>query len=95
MRPFADISYDAQVKRLKRLAQVALLNYDLGEVQLVRLGHGENTTLRVEVALSVYQPDKSLSSNTQWYVLRIHRPGNHSLAAIRSELLWLPKLISI
>lgn len=93
MRPFADISYDAQVKRLKRLALLALLNYDLGEVQLVRLGHGENTTFRVEeVALSVHQSDKCLSSKTQWYVLRIHRPGNHSLAAIRSELLWLSTL---
>ncbi len=65
MKPFADISYDAQVKRLKRLAQVALLNYNLGEVQLVRLGHGENTTFRVEVALSVHQSDKSLSSKTR------------------------------
>lgn len=52
----------------------------------------ENTTFRVEVALSVHQSDKSLSSKTQWYVLRIHRPGNHSLALIRSELLWLSAL---
>ncbi len=35
MKPFAELSYSSQVKRLKRLAQSALLKYNLGESRLV------------------------------------------------------------
>ncbi len=59
MKPFTDLSYGAQVKRLKLLASQALLKYDLGEVQIVRLGHGENTTFRVEVTSLVHRCRRS------------------------------------
>lgn len=89
MKRFIDLSYGGQVKRLKRLAQQALLNYNLGQVQLVGLAHGENTTFKVEVE------DNSSSQNLKElnkYVLRIYRHNKHSITAIHSELLWLASL---
>ncbi|MDF5733786.1 MAG: hypothetical protein PUP92_38895 [Rhizonema sp. PD38] len=80
MKPFAELSYSGQVKRLKRLAQSALLKYNLGESRLVCLSHGENTTFKVE---------KEPNLTNFCYVLRIYRPGKHDIAAIHSELLWL------
>ncbi|MFL5334882.1 MAG: phosphotransferase enzyme family protein [Geminicoccaceae bacterium] len=45
------------------------------------INHSENVTYRVD--------DPQAGRTT---VLRLHRPGYHSLAAIRSELLWLDAL---
>ncbi len=83
MKPFAELSYSGQMKPLKRLAQSALLKYNLGESRLVCLSHGENTTFKVE---------KEPNLTNFWYVLRIYRPGKHDIAAIHSELLWLLSL---
>lgn len=88
MKPFADLSYGGQVKRLKQVALKALLNYNLGQVSLISLDHGENTTFKVESN----QFSQTLKGPNQWYVLRIYRPNKHNIAAIHSELLWLVSL---
>jgi Ser/Thr protein kinase RdoA (MazF antagonist) len=90
MKPFADLSYSGQVKRLKQLAQKALLNYNLASVDLVSLDHGENTTFKVKVRSN--QSSQTLKEPNQWYVLRIYRANKHNIAAIHSELLWLVSL---
>lgn len=89
MKRFTDLSYEGQVKRLKQLARQALLNYNLGQVQLINLAHGENTTFKVEVKANFSSQNlKELNR----YVLRIYRHNKHSIAAIHSELLWLASL---
>ena len=89
MKQFTNLSYRGQVKRLKLLAQQALLNYNLGQVELVSLAHGENTTFKVDVEANLYSQNlKELNR----YVLRIYRHNKHSIAAIHSELLWLTSL---
>lgn len=86
MKLFADLSYGGQVKRLKQLALKALSNYNLGQVRLVSLDHGENTTFKV---VGSNRSSQTLKGLNQWYVLRIYRPNKHNIAAIHSELLWL------
>jgi Ser/Thr protein kinase RdoA (MazF antagonist) len=80
MKSFATLSYRGQLQRLRRLAQAALEEYAVSAARLTPLRHESNTTLRV------------LAADHQQYVLRIHRPDGHTLAAIRSELRWLTAL---
>ncbi|KYC36735.1 hypothetical protein WA1_44465 [Scytonema hofmannii PCC 7110] len=90
MKPFAELSYSGQVKRLLRLAQSALLNYNIDKSRLVCLAHGENTTFKVELGSD--KLSETLEKTDFWYVLRIYRPGKHDFASIHSELLWLLSL---
>jgi Ser/Thr protein kinase RdoA (MazF antagonist) len=80
MQPFESLTYDAQVRRLQRLAEAALRSYDLGVVRLTPLTQTENMTFRVD------------SRAAGRLVLRIHRPAAKLPAEIRSELLWLAAL---
>ncbi|HEX5049798.1 MAG TPA: phosphotransferase [Gammaproteobacteria bacterium] len=50
----------------------------VGAIELVQ--HGENTTFRVD------------AKGGQKYLLRVHRPGYHTKAAIQEELAWLDQL---
>jgi Ser/Thr protein kinase RdoA (MazF antagonist) len=62
-------------------ARAALSHYDVGEgaaVSFVR--HGENTTFLV----------RALDGTR--YALRLHRPGYHTIAAIRAEIAWMSAL---
>jgi Ser/Thr protein kinase RdoA (MazF antagonist) len=66
----------------RAVADRALAAYGLGpECELTVLGVSENVTFRVDDPV---RGDRS--------VLRVHRPGYHSAAAIRSELAWLQAL---
>ena len=68
--------------RLELIARDALGAYGLGSrTGLQLLNISENATYRVD------DPDTGERS-----VLRVHRPGYHSLAAIRSELAWIHAL---
>src|SRR5262245_25988595 len=80
MKAFEALTYAGQVRRLRRLAERALGAYGLGGARLAALTNSENMTFRVDA------PDG------ERYVLRIHRPNRKSVAAIRSELLWLAAL---
>jgi Ser/Thr protein kinase RdoA (MazF antagonist) len=62
------------------LARTALEAYPLDKTGLRLLSHLWNTTFRV------------VAPNGDQYVLRIHHPGQTSVAAVRSELLWLAAL---
>lgn len=75
------MSLDDALPSLDRLAQAALSLWDLPRGARVRLINvSENVTYRVE------------HEGTPLAVLRVHRVGYHSLAAIRSELDWLSAL---
>ena len=80
MKPFVDLSYGGQIKRLKQLAKQALLDYSLEEIELTTLAHRENTTFKV------ITPNNS-------YVLRVYRHNKHSVAEIKSEIIWLKSLL--
>jgi Ser/Thr protein kinase RdoA (MazF antagonist) len=80
MGSFHSLSRRGQLYRLGRLAQAALQEYSLPQARVTPLKHEHNTTFRVR------------TGDGQVYVLRIHRPGQHSIQAIHSELLWLAAL---
>ncbi|MDR3661832.1 MAG: phosphotransferase [Mycobacterium sp.] len=63
----------------ERFARAALAHYQLDSAILTLLSFSENGTFLVE------------SGDTR-QVLRVHRPGYHSLAAIESELDWMESL---
>jgi Ser/Thr protein kinase RdoA (MazF antagonist) len=71
----------AQVARMRRVALAALARYELPDGRLSFVSHGENTTFRHDSAAGRH-------------LVRVHRPHRHgngvdSIAAVRSELVWL------
>jgi Ser/Thr protein kinase RdoA (MazF antagonist) len=80
MHPFETLSRRGQLYRLGHLARAALKQYPLQPARLAPLKHEHNTTFRLWTA------------DDQRYVLRVHRPGQHTAEAIHSELLWLTAL---
>lgn len=78
--PFEQASYLAQVRRLRALAEAAVLRYPIRAERIHFINHGENTTFRVE------------ASRGRKYLLRIHRRDYHTKAAIQEELAWLALL---
>lgn len=76
MKDFNNLSHGGQMRRMRKLAEAALVPYHLDNVGLTLINPIENTTYRVDAA------------SDQRYCLRIHRPGS-DVATIRSELLWL------
>ncbi len=88
---FEDLTRGGQVRRMRRLAEIALTAYDLGEVHLTPLMHFFNTTFRIDTCL--HSPGASqeypAACKGERYVIRIHRPGSQDALTIQSELLWL------
>ncbi|HYP40466.1 MAG TPA: phosphotransferase [Chloroflexia bacterium] len=79
-RGFEQLHRRTQIRRLRRLAEVALAAYDLPPVSMTLLAHLFNTTFRVDTATG------------QRYVLRIHRAGTPTLESVGAELDWLAAL---
>jgi len=80
VQSFETLGHRAQLHRLRRLAYKALQQYPLPQPRLALLQHEHNTTFHVWIA------------SGERFVLRIHRPEQHTTEAIRSELLWLTAL---
>jgi Ser/Thr protein kinase RdoA (MazF antagonist) len=76
---FEESSKAGQVRRLRQLALSALERHDVDVRRVKLLVHVENTTFQVDGA-------------DGRFVLRINRPRRHSLAVVRSELMWLEAL---
>lgn len=76
MKQFAELTQRGQVARLRKVAEMALAQYELDVTALKSLLHLENTTFRVD-------------SGDERFVLRINRPGHRNRDEIRSEALWL------
>ncbi len=82
-RPFKEASYKEQISRLRSFGLEVLKQFpvQVGSVRL--LNHGENTTFKVR------------DVRGKCYVLRIHRQGYHTKAAILEELKWTQSLKNI
>ena len=80
IKPFANLSYLAQVRRLRKYANVVLKKYDLNVSAMDFINHGENANFKV------------VTKDGSKYLLRIHRNNYHTKDAIQEELSWLKKL---
>lgn len=78
---FERLSPQERVERLEQLARVALSHWHLEATQLELLKYRENAVFKVTQAAS-----------GERFVLRLHRPGYHSDAQLRSELQWMAAL---
>ncbi|WP_261844932.1 phosphotransferase enzyme family protein [Aliamphritea ceti] len=79
MGEFYQLSPDQQAEHLALLARHALQHWYIQPESISLIKYRENAVFKVTTA-----------DNT--YALRIHRPGYHSIAALRSELEWMAAL---
>lgn len=77
LKPFAQCSYREQIRRLTVAAHAALRKFPVRVRELKFINHGENTTFRVT------------DTRGRRYLLRVHRAGYHTGAALEEELRWL------
>jgi len=80
MTDFYDLNPDAQQERLRRLAIRALSEWDIHEAGLKLIKYRENAVYKI------------VASDGTPYALRVHRPGYHTDAELRSELHWIAAL---
>jgi Ser/Thr protein kinase RdoA (MazF antagonist) len=73
---------DLLLQRIGAMAEAALPRWGFGpDAAATMINHSENVTYRID------DPQGGRTA-----ILRVHRPGYHTEAAIRSELLWLEAL---
>jgi len=91
------VSFRHRLADMRRLGRTALDAYSLVDPRMRLVGDMENTTFRVEA----FEADPEVAWPTPGcrarFLLRVHRPQRHgrsvdTVAAIRSELLWLTAL---
>lgn len=79
MKPFAELTHQGQVRRLRAVAQTMLAQYGLADAQFSLLTHSYNTTFRVQHARGKF-------------MLRVCRLNLHTTQELRSEMQWLEAL---
>lgn len=91
MQGFDELPRSTQIRRIRRLAEMALTAYDLEVVHITPLQHFLNTTFRVDAYARANGANRATitSDYLQRYTLRVSRPGFQDASTIRSELLWL------
>ncbi len=77
----AEPSDEAQAAPYEAAALIALAEFGVDGTELTLVSVAENVTYRVDIA-----------DTSESYVLRLHRPGYHSLAELDSERVWLQAL---
>lgn len=77
------MSHETLMRSIGQLAESALPLWGLGGATLQMINHSENTTYRVTPA-----------GGGAPVILRVHRPGYHTVNGIRSELAWMRALQS-
>jgi Ser/Thr protein kinase RdoA (MazF antagonist) len=75
--PFAELTYDEQLRRFTQAARESLVAYELAEADLQSILYENNAVFKV------------VSPIGEQYALRLHRPDNKRPEWIRSELMWL------
>jgi Ser/Thr protein kinase RdoA (MazF antagonist) len=89
MKPFQELTYLGRVRRMRRLAQVALAAYGIADARVELLRQAGNTLYRI------YTPDLPAAKTAGdlfekgQYLLRVHEPGYQEPDAIELELAWL------
>jgi Ser/Thr protein kinase RdoA (MazF antagonist) len=94
VKPFDELTYLGQIRRLRGVARAALADYGLTDASLKFIARSENTTFRVTVPGPAPETAVDDFFAHHCYLLRIHRPGYQTLASITSELEWLSALRS-
>jgi Ser/Thr protein kinase RdoA (MazF antagonist) len=91
MQNFDEFPRSTQIRRIRRLAAIALTAYDLEVVSITPLQHFLNTTFRVDTYTRANRASRNTntSEHLQRFALRVSRPGFQDASNIRSELLWL------
>ena len=79
LQSFERVSYLAQTRRLRKMAELAVKEFPLRLVSLDFINHGENATYKVIAKEGLF-------------LLRLHREGYHSKFALKEELKWLESL---
>ena len=75
------LSHESLMRSIGLLAEAALPRWGLAGADLKMINHSENTTYRVSPA-----------NGGKPVILRVHRPGYHTVDGIRSELAWMRAL---
>jgi Ser/Thr protein kinase RdoA (MazF antagonist) len=91
MKPFEELSYQGQIRRMRQLAQFALNDYDFAGARLKFLRQAGNTLFRVNQANPTPITKTDLYMPGQ-FLLRIHQPGYQAPAAVELELEWLSSM---
>ena len=89
MVPYEELTYRGRIRRMRRLARVALEAYGLSDARYKFVLQAGNTLFRVYDP----RPDPSKTANGLFeegqYLLRIHYPPYQTADAIELELAWL------
>jgi Ser/Thr protein kinase RdoA (MazF antagonist) len=92
MIPYADLTYQGRIRRMRQLARVALDTYGLADARFRFVLQAGNTLFRVYDP----RPDPAKMENGLFeegqYLLRIHYPSYQTADAIELELAWLAAL---
>ena len=78
--PFRQASALAQIRRLRAVASEAVTRFPIRARKISFIHHGENTTFEIDAA------------GGKKFLLRVHRHGYHTRAAILEEMRWLDRL---
>ncbi len=89
MKPYDELTYLGRVRRMRRLAQVALDSYGLAGARFKLLRQAGNTLYRVYAAGGIHEAERNELYVPGQYMLRIHEPGYQASGAIELELAWL------
>lgn len=88
MKPYEELTYYGQIRRMRQLACNVLKAYDISDLHLKFLRQVGNTLFQVNATMPTPTTKTNLYTPGQ-YLLRIHMPGYQTPAAIELELEWL------
>jgi Ser/Thr protein kinase RdoA (MazF antagonist) len=89
MVPYEELTYLGRVRRMRRLAHLALDSYGLAGARFKLLRQAGNTLYRVYAARTAFEVEGNELYVPGQYMLRIHEPGYQATGAIELELAWL------
>ncbi len=90
MKPYQELTRSGRLRRMRNLAQKALLDYDLPDASLKFVHYEGNIIFRADVPKKEIDPSLPPYFVPNRYNLRILTTGDES--AIHSEMLWLAAL---
>jgi Ser/Thr protein kinase RdoA (MazF antagonist) len=88
MKPYHELTHLGRVRRMRRLAEVALAAFGIAGARFKLLRQAGNTLFRVYTPVSGDEVAGELFEAGQ-YLLRVHEPGYQEPDAIALELAWL------
>lgn len=89
MKPFDELTYLGRMRRMRRLAKVALAAFGIAQARFKLLRQAGNTLFRVYTSeRPPAESGRELFEEGQ-FLLRVHEPGYQEPDAIELELAWL------